>query len=735
MQLPGLRSTSIIVVSVAAAWFAAGPTMARSQTPGPASFALMPMPTSVKVTSTRVPITPATTVGLRGVQDSRIRAAVNRAMRRLEGRTGYLMARAFAPDSAAPTIVVDCQAPGAPIPSLDEDESYTLTASGSQVVLRAPTVVGGMRGLETLLQLVSGDAHGFFIPGVEIQDTPRFRWRGLLIDVGRHFEPVEVIKRELDGMAAVKMNVLHFHLSEDQGFRVESLKYPKLQELGSDGDYYTQAQLRDIVEYAGQRGIRVVPEFDMPGHVTSWVVGYPELASGPGPYTIARGFGVFDPAFDPTRESTYKFIDGFMGEMVKIFPDPYWHIGGDENNGKQWAANPKIQAFMKEKQIKDAHGLQTYFNQRLLVILKKHGKRMMGWDEIFQPGLPKEAVVHSWRGQKALFDAAKAGYDGVLSAGYYIDLLETAARHYAVDPLPANSGLTEAEAAHVLGGEATMWGEWVGPETIDSRVWPRAAAIAERFWSPRDVNDIDDMYRRLERVSIQLEEVGLTHERNGEMLLRRLVGGRDVAALQVLANVVEPVKGYSRGGQQKWSTLGPLTHLVDAVSTDSAGAMQARRLMDGLLSDVPRFAAAREHLRATFRQWKDGRAALEALIARAPALAEVAPLVADLSDLGAVGLETLDVLALNAVPLDAWRDEKVAILDRAARPKAALEFPFVPMLREMVFAAMLQADARTLTSAEWRARVRTAAAPPRRGRGTGLFSTDRAVLGTGLDRR
>jgi hexosaminidase len=228
------------------------------------------------------------------------------------------------------------------------------------VVLRAPTSIGALRGVETFLQLISGDAHGFFIPAVEIQDKPRFKWRGLLIDVGRHFEPVEVIKRQLDGMAAVKLNVLHFHLSEDQGFRVESRKYPKLHELGSDGDYYTQAQLRGASSIRGPPGIRVVPEFDMPGHVTSWVVAYPELASAPGPYTIARGFGVFDPAFDPTRESTYKFIDGFVSEMVKIFPDPYWHIGGDENNGKQWAANPKIQAFMKEKKIPDAHGLQTH---------------------------------------------------------------------------------------------------------------------------------------------------------------------------------------------------------------------------------------------------------------------------------------------------------------------------------------------------------------------------------------
>jgi hexosaminidase len=446
------------------------------------------------------------------------------------------------------------------------------------------------------------------------------------------------------------------------------------------------------------------------------VVGYPELASAPGPYSIIRQFGVFDAAFDPTKESTYKFIDTFIGEMVKLFPDPYWHIGGDENNGKQWAANPKIQAFMEERKIKDAHALQTYFNQRLLTILEKHKKRMMGWDEIFQPGLPKATVVHSWRGQQSLFDAAKQGYDGVLSAGYYIDLLESAARHYAVDPLPANSGLTDAQAAHILGGEATMWGEWVGPETIDARIWPRAAAIAERFWSPREVNDVDQMYRRLERISVQLEEVGLTHERNRDVLLRRLVGGRDVTTLKVLADLVEPVKGYQRGGQQKWTTLGPLTHLVDAVSTDNPGAMRARRMIDGLLSDVPRFAVSRQDLREMFTEWRDSRAELQALIARAPGLKEVEPLVADLSDLGTVGLDALAMLSLNSGPLDAKRDEMIAILDRAARPKAALEFPFMPMMRELVFATTLQAELKTLSPADWRARVRSAANPPRRGR-------------------
>jgi len=198
--------------------------------------------------------------------------------------------------------------------------------------------------------------------------------------------------------------------------------------------------------------------------------------------------------------------------------------------------------------------------------------------------------------------------------------------------------------------------------------------------------------------------------------LRRLVGGRDVKTLRVLADMVEPVKGYQRGGQQKWSTLGPLTHLVDAVSTDNPGAMQARKLIDGLLSDVPRFAAGRPHLREMFTEWRDSRPALEALAKGTPGLTEVAPLVADLADLGVVGLDALSMLSLNSAPMDARRDEMIAVLDRAARPKAALEFPFVPMLRELVFATTMQAELKTLTPAEWRTRVRAAASPPRRGR-------------------
>ncbi len=518
-------------------------------------------------------------------------------------------------------------------------------------------------------------------------------------------------------MAAVKLNVLHWHLSEDQGFRVESRKYPKLHELGSDGLYYTQDQIRDVVEYARMRAIRVVPEFDMPGHVMSWVVGYPELASAPGPFAIARKPGVFDAVFDPTRSETYKFIDSFVGEISRLFPDAYWHVGGDENNGKEWKANPKIQAFMQKHGIADVAALQTYFNQQLVGILRKHGKRMMGWDEILQPGLPKEAVIQSWRGQRSMVEAAKQGYDSVLSAGYYIDLLNTAASHYAVDPLPATSELSPAEAAHVLGGEATMWGEWVGPETIDSRIWPRTAAIAERFWSPREVADVDDMYRRLRVVSVQLEELGLTHLRNRDVLLRRLAARDDVHALEVLADVVEPVKGYQRGAQQPAMTMtGPLTHLVDAVSTDSAEARAVSKSVDAVLSDIPRFAIGREDLQARFAAWRDAHADVIGVIDGAPALSEARPLADDLAQLGTVGLDALACLARGIVPDTAWRDARLAALAQVARPKAALEFPFVPAMRELVVAAAEQRQLQTLSPADWRARVKAIANPPRRGR-------------------
>jgi len=649
---------------------------------------LMPVPASVKFhPSERLNVDSSFKIATRGHSDERLKSAIARFVKRLEGRTVFSFAPGLAPDDQMTHLVIHTNGAGKPMPAVGENESYSIDVTDRQVMLKAPTVVGAIRGLETLLQLLSADRNGFYFPGVQIEDQPRFPWRGLLIDVARHFQTMDVLKRNLDAMAAVKMNVLHWHLTEDQGFRVESKKFPKLHQLGSDGNYYTQDQVREIIAYARERGIRVVPEFDIPGHSTSWLVGYPELGSAPGPYTIERRPGIFEPALDPTREEVYKFLDGFLSEMAALFPDEYLHIGGDENEGKQWDRNPAIQSYMKEKGIKDNHALQAYFNTRLLKILQKNNKKMIGWDEILQPGLPKDIVIHSWRGTAALAEAARKGYDGILSNGYYIDLIQPASHHYASDPLPADSTLTTEEAKHVLGGEATMWAEWVTPETIDSRIWPRTAAIAERLWSPRTVTDVGDMYRRMAVVSLQLEELGLMHKKNQDMMLRRLVRHEDIGPLKTLVSVVEPVKEYRRYQMRPQTMLSPLTGVVDAATPDAEGARKFAWMVKEFLDDAPRYQLYRAELTAMLAEWQAAGAALGPIIDRSPALKEIKPLTKGLSDLGEVGSEALSYLKLGAPPVREWREASVLKLDEAAKPYAALEFMVVPSVKQLVLAA------------------------------------------------
>jgi hexosaminidase len=418
--------------------------LAESAQSGPYKHRLMPVPASVQFREGQLKIDRAFTVGVEGHRDAILEGAIHRASRRLEGRTAFEFSRAPVGDARAATLLIECRGPGKAVPSVDEDESYSLEVSDRQAVLKAATVVGAMRGLETFLQLLEGDRQGYYIPSVVINDKPRFPWRGLMIDSARHFQPVEVLKRNLDGMAAVKLNVFHWHLTEDQGFRVESKRHPRLHQMGSDGLFYTQDQVREVIAYARDRGIRVMPEFDLPGHATSWLVGHPELGSAPGPYTIERKNGIFEPALDPTREEVYKFLEVFFTEMAQLFPDAYMHIGGDENEGHQWTRNAQIQAFMKEKGIKDNHALQAYFNQRMSKIFQKIGKKMIGWDEILHPDLPPGTAIQSWRGPQALVEAARKGYDGLLSNGYYIDLIYPTWQHYKVDPVAADANLSGA---------------------------------------------------------------------------------------------------------------------------------------------------------------------------------------------------------------------------------------------------------------------------------------------------
>jgi hexosaminidase len=672
---------------------------------------LMPIPASMQMQTGRLPVTTSFNVAVKNYSDDRLRAGIARMLTRLAGRTVLTLPADLSSDENTAVLVVQCERAGDLVPSLTENESYSLEVTDKQARLIAPTVVGALRGLETVLQLLQSDRDGYYLPAIKIQDQPRFPWRGLLIDVGRHYEPMEVLKRNLDAMAAVKLNVLHWHLTEDQGFRVESKKLPKLHTLGSDGLFYTQDQVREIINYARDRGIRVMPEFDIPGHSTSWLVGHPEMGSAPGPYKIERGAGIFEPALDPTREQTYKFLDTFLGEMAALFPDAYMHIGGDENEGKQWDRNQEIQAFMKEKGIKDNHALQAYFNQRVLKILQKHGKKMIGWEEILHPDLPKDAVIHSWRGPASLAEAARKGYHGILSAGYYIDLVFPASQHYLADPIPQDTTLTPEEAKYVLGGEATMWGEWVSPETIDSRIWPRTAAIAERLWSPRNVTDVQDMYRRLSVISRQLEELGLTHEKNYGMLLRRLAASDDTASLRTLASIIEPVKEYHRYQMRPQTMLSPLTGLVDAARPDSETARQFAANVDAFVSDAPRFAIYRPNLEHTLAEWLSASRDLGPMIDRSAALQEARPLVGDLRNIGEVGLEAIAHLSSGDPATPEWRDTSLAKLDEAAKPKAALEFVVIPSVRKLVIAAAELSQLKTTAPAEWKKRVTTLATP------------------------
>jgi hexosaminidase len=530
----------------------------------------------------------------------------------------------------------------------------------------------------------------FVIPGVQIRDAPRFPWRGLLLDPGRHFLSVETVERNLDAMAAVKLNVLHWHLTEDQGFRVESKAFTGLQELGSDGLYYTQDEIREVIAYARDRGIRVMPEFDMPGHTGSWFVGYPGLASAPGPYEIISTWGVHDPAMDPTRETTYELLDTFIGEMAALFPDPYFHIGGDEVNGVQWSANEDIQRFIQDNDLVDNHGLQTYFNRRIQPLLAAHGKTMMGWDEIFQPGLPAGTVVHSWRGPEGVAAAARAGYRTVLSNGYYIDLVESAARHYAVDPLGGPAAeLTADERARVLGGEATMWGEYVDDETVDSRIWPRTAAIAERLWSDAAVTEIDDMYRRLTATGAWIEWAGVTHRSYRQPMLKRLAGDGLVTPLATLDEVLEPLKGYRRGGTRKYTRFTPLNRLVDATPPESETARRFARMVDDYLaaegdaSDAATLAALRDQL----TDWRDNHELLVPVARGSVMLPEAEALSAQLRVVAELGLAALADLEAEPRTVSEQTEARRAALDEAEQPWGALQIMVVAPVRRLVEAA------------------------------------------------
>lgn len=675
---------------------------------------LMPVPQMVDFGDGRFIIDRDFTIELTGACGGRTEQAATRLLRRLSGRTGYFIDQGFVYNNqsiAEPKLMITCERTGELV--LGEDESYSLNIQPGQIEINAPTEFGVLHAIESLLQLFETDGKEYYFPEVKIEDAPRFPWRGLMLDVCRHFIPLEVIKRNIDAMAAVKMNVLHLHLSEDQGFRVESKIYPQLHLQGSDGEYFTQVQMREIIDYADERGIRVIPEFDMPGHATAWFVGHPELSSYDTTYNIERGWGVQDPVMDPTRESTFEFLDAFIGEMAALFPDAYFHIGGDENNGVHWAKNEAIQLYMQEHGYETTHQLQSYFTDRVRQIVEGHGKIMIGWDEIFDSGMNKNIIsqIWSWGGMKQLPDILNQDFQVIISNGYYIDLFWSTETHYLKDPARAGFVDDVALEKNILGGEVPSWAEFNTVEVVDARIWPRTAALAERFWSPKEVRDVDDMYRRLERVSFQLEELGIQHIRNYEMMLRRLTNNHDISSLKLLAGNVEPIEGYQRhrfDSDRTYLSYSPLTRLVDAVQSDAMVARKFRKTVANYLQEWSILNEAAEGLKGRKRKqhfesmessperimivktltiWQANHAELIKIIDSSPILSEIETISLNLSVVSKMGLVALTYLSKGKSASATWTTTQLNNLELAAKPEAELELRIVSAVEDLVRAA------------------------------------------------
>ncbi|MEO8415949.1 MAG: family 20 glycosylhydrolase [Ginsengibacter sp.] len=649
------------------------------------TFNIMPAPAELKVNPNRVGINNQFRVSVIGPANSRIYAEASRFVRRLSNKTGIFLDKqgyiTSKDNDISALLLVRVGRVGKL--TLGEDESYSIETGASQLTVTAATDLGAIHALETLLQLISTDTEGYYFPGVFIHDNPRFAWRGLLLDVALHFMPVDVVKRTLDGMAAVKMNVLHWHLCNDQGFRVESKIFPRLQDVASDGLYYTQEEIRGIVQYAAQRGIRVMPEFVVPAHTTAILTAYPEFASVKTNYHLERYFGVFDPVMDPTNEKLYAFLEKLFLEMSSLFPDEYFHIGGDENTGKDWNSTPHIKAFMKARGMKSAADLQTYFNRRLLPIIKKCGKTMMGWDEIFQPGLPKEIVIESWRGNESFYGSVKSGHPSVLAYGYYIDLIQPASYHYLNDPIPDSVTLTADQRKLVLGGEATMWSELVTPVTVDSRIWPRTAAIAERLWSPKAVNDVDDMYRRLDIMSWQLESLGLRHISYKLPLMRQLANGWDTKALEVLVSVLEPLKIYERNeGDTMYTVFSPFTKLADVATPDQEVPRKFNKQVAEFLSNPS--GELDKEISGQLILWKENDAQFKLLLHNSPILLEAALLSENLSLLAGAGLQAIQYIHDHKKADSNWLQEKLAVVTKARQQGGRCELQVVDAIKKLI---------------------------------------------------
>jgi hexosaminidase len=407
-------------------------------------------------------------------------------------------------------------------------EAYEFEVSKDGVLIRAATREGLLLGCQTLLQycLQQRRSKSLRLPLQSIQDEPAFGWRGVLFDCCRHYFSVKSIKRVIDLLALHKFNRLHWHLTEDQGWRVEVKKYPRLAKVAAwrkhfdgprYGGIYTHAQIKEVVRYAAEAGLMVVPEIEMPGHSTAALAAYPELACRPGTFKVRSEWGIFYDIYCAGNEKSFRFLEGVMDEVVKLFPAPWIHVGADEAPKERWRSCPKCQARIKKEGLKDEYALQTYFVGRMAKYLAKKGKTVVAWDEILEGGAPKGSVVQGWRGSGKggpAYRASKAGRQSLVSphSHWYLDHAHVGLKKsWSLEPMP--QGLSKLEQSRVLGGECCVWTEGITDANLDERLFPRSLAVAERLWrgGGKAMNKYPEFQARAKKQVALLGKLGVKH--------------------------------------------------------------------------------------------------------------------------------------------------------------------------------------------------------------------------------
>ena len=404
-------------------------------------------------------------------------------------------------------------------------EYYDLEINKNFILIRGSDREGLIHGIYSLIQLIprSSGIDDSKLACVIIKDYPEFKWRGLLLDCCRHFMSIDFVKRYIDLLAYHKMNVLHWHLTEDQGWRVEIEKYPKLTDIGAwrkekdgsvYGGFYTKEQIKEVVNYAYHRGVNIVPEIELPGHSVAALAAHPEYSCTGGPFEVETDWGVFKDIYCAGNDSTFVFLENVLDEIIELFPSEYIHIGGDEAPKYRWENCSKCKKRIQDENLQDTHELQSYFIQRIENYISSKGKKLIGWDEILDGGLAQGATVQSWRGFNGASEAAKAGHDAIVSPtshayfDYDLDAIDLE-KVYNFDPIPTD--VPNDKAKHIIGGECNMWSERAPQNTIDSKVFPRLLAMSEVLWDYPTIRDYNLFYERVQAHYKRLDFLGVNY--------------------------------------------------------------------------------------------------------------------------------------------------------------------------------------------------------------------------------